>query len=190
MHFFSSLLRMERYPLHHFTARVLQVFQHSAGLPNPTWAKHTAQLSFTHKVWNETSGWNSHIHDTALFGNRMFSLKKMLTAKKTFTFHNDHQRDIYNSLAHILLCVWYTAQLDTSASPLKLESHSHEAPVAGSDLSSLGHTWSSTWILGHTSHSLVSAVSLESSGLSWTSSSSSSQPHPHRGGQFHLLVSH
>ena len=108
----------------------------------------------------------------------------------TFTFHNDHQRDIYNSLAHILLCVWYTAQLDTSASPLKLESHSHEAPVAGSDLSSLGHTWSSTWILGHTSHSLVSAVSLESSGLSWTSSSSSSQPHPHRGGQFHLLVSH
>lgn len=168
MHFFSSLLRMERYPFRHSYSKGFAGVFSTAWPLTPTWPKHTAHPASQSSRKSNTSGQTPTFMTVPL--ETVLFLKKMLTAKNTLTFHNDHQRDIYNSLAHILLCVWYTAQLDTSASPRSWSPIVLRLHWLVRDLSSLGHAWSSTWTSQGTRASVLLASCRPGilSGLSWT----------------------
>lgn len=46
-------------------------------------------------------GLEAHIPARAVFGNSIFSWKKVLATKNISVFNNDHRRDIYNCLSFI-----------------------------------------------------------------------------------------
>lgn len=104
MYFFFCALNGTIFILSFFQRGACWLFQHSSGIPTRTWVKYTGRLGFTRWVqkWN-IRGLEAHIPDRAIFGNSIFSWKKVLATKNISMVNDDHRRDISNCLS----CIHY-----------------------------------------------------------------------------------